>query len=155
MFKRPADIQQVLRPVDVFPETYAANLLLSQFIQKRQGIAVVVDEFGGTSGIVSIEDVIEEIFGEIDDEFDEEETVEEYLGENKYLFSARLEIDYINQTYRLNIPESEDYETLAGFVISNYESIPELGEEIIIEPFKITILKATDNKILEVKLELQ
>lgn len=154
MFKRPAEIQQVLRPIDVFPETYAANLLLSQFIQKRQGIAVVVDEFGGTSGIVSMEDVIEEIFGEIDDEFDEEETVEEYLGDNTYNLSARLEIDYLNQTYKLNIPESEDYETLAGFIISNYESIPELGEEITIEPFKITILKATGNKILEVKLEL-
>jgi CBS domain containing-hemolysin-like protein len=154
MFKRPAEIQQVLRPIDVFPETYAANLLLSQFIQKRQGIAVVVDEFGGTSGIVSMEDVIEEIFGEIDDEFDEEETVEEYLGDNKYILSARLEIDYLNQSYKLNIPESEDYETLAGFIISNYESIPELGEEITIEPFKITILKATGNKILEVKLEL-
>lgn len=154
MFKRPAEIQQVLRPIDVFPETYAANLLLSQFIQKRQGIAVVVDEFGGTSGIVSMEDVIEEIFGEIDDEFDEEETVEEYLGDNTYNLSARLEIDYLNQSYKLNIPESEDYETLAGFIISNYESIPELGEEITIEPFKITILKATGNKILEVKLEL-
>lgn len=155
MFKRPAEIQQVLRPIDVFPETYAANLLLSQFIQKRQGIAVVVDEFGGTSGIVSMEDVIEEIFGEIDDEFDDEETVEEYLGDNEYILSARLEIDYLNQSYKLNIPESEDYETLAGFIISNYESIPELGEEITIEPFKITILKATGNKILEVKLELK
>ena len=154
LFKRPAGIQQVLRPIEIYPETYAANMLLSQFIQRRQGIAVVVDEFGGTSGIVSMEDVMEEIFGEIDDEYDDEETIEEELGSNSYVFSARLEIDYLNQTYKLNLPESEDYETLAGFIISNYESIPVLGEEIIIDSFKINILKATGNKILEVKLEV-
>lgn len=154
MFKRPESINQVLRQIEVFPETYAANLLLNRFIQGRQGIAVVVDEFGGTSGIVSMEDIIEEIFGEIDDEYDEEETIEQQLSENEYIFSARLEIDYLNQTYKLDIPESEDYETLAGFILSSHESIPSLEEEIFIEPFRIKILKATGNKLVEVHLSL-
>ncbi|MCK9447786.1 MAG: hemolysin family protein [Bacteroidales bacterium] len=154
MFKKPADIKQVLRPIEIYPETYAANLLLSQLIQKRRGIAVVVDEFGGTSGIVSMEDIIEEIFGNIDDEYDEEETVELRVEDHTYVFSARLEIDYLNQTYKLNLPESEEYETLAGFIINNHESIPALGEEIIIDSYKISILKAAENKILEVQLEL-
>lgn len=152
MFKRPKNISEVLRNIDVYPEAFAANHLLNRFIQARQGIAVVVDEFGGTSGIVSMEDVIEEIFGEIDDEYDEEETIEQKLNEHEYIFSARLEIDYLNETYKLNLPESEDYETLAGFIIHQHESIPELGEEIDIEPYIVTILKATGNKILEVKL---
>lgn len=154
MFKRPETINQVLRQIEVFPETYAANLLLNRFIQGRQGIAVVLDEFGGTSGIVSIEDIIEEIFGEIDDEYDEEETIEQELSENEFIFSARLEIDYLNQTYKLDIPESEDYETLAGYILNSYESIPSLGEEIYIDPFKIKILKATGNKLVEVQLTL-
>jgi putative hemolysin len=154
MFKRPESINQVLRKIEVFPETYAANLLLNRFIQGRQGIAVVLDEFGGTSGIVSIEDIIEEIFGEIDDEYDEEETIEQELSENEFIFSARLEIDYLNETYKLEIPESDDYETLAGFILNSYESIPSLGEEIYIEPFRIKILKATGNKLVEVQLTL-
>lgn len=152
MFKKPNNIREVLRGIEVFPEAFAANHLLNRFIQARQGIAVVVDEFGGTSGIVSMEDVIEEIFGEIDDEYDEEETIEQKLSEHEYIFSARLEIDYLNETYKLNIPESEEYETLAGFIIHEHESIPTLGEEINLTPFVATILKATGNKILEVKL---
>ncbi|HMM11452.1 MAG TPA: hemolysin family protein [Bacteroidales bacterium] len=155
MFTRPESIRQMLRNIEVVPETYPASRLLSRFIQNRQGIAVVVDEFGGTAGIVSMEDIIEEIFGEIEDEYDDEETVEKHLDAKTWIFSARLEIDYLNQTYKLGIPESEEYETLAGFIISKHESIPSLGEEIYIEPFKITILKATGNKIEEVKLELE
>lgn len=155
MFTRPQSIRQVLRSIEVVPETYPASRLLSRFIQIRQGIAVVVDEFGGTAGIVSMEDIIEEIFGEIDDEYDEAETVENHPDPNTWIFSARLEIDYLNEMYKLGIPESEDYETLAGFIIQNYESIPALGEEIHIDPFKITILKSTGNKIEEVKLELK
>lgn len=154
MFTRPQSIRQVLRSIDVVPETYPANRLLSRFIQNRQGIAVIVDEFGGTAGIVSMEDIIEQIFGEIDDEFDEEETIEEHPEPGIWIFSARLEIGYLNEAYKLGIPESEEYETLAGFIINRHENIPALGEKILIEPFHITILKATGNKILEVKLEL-
>lgn len=152
MFKRPETISQILRNIEVFPETFAASLLLTRFIQLRQGIALVVDEFGGTSGIVSMEDIIEEIFGEIDDEFDHEDTVEQQLDENDYIFSTRLEIDYLNQTYKLGLPTSEEYETLAGFILSTHESIPALGEEILADPFRIKILKATKNKLLEVQL---
>lgn len=155
MFKRPGSIAEVLRKIEIYPETFAASRLLSRFTQSRQGIAVVVDEFGGTSGIVSMEDVMEEIFGEIEDEYDEEETVEQQLSETSFLFSSRLEIDYLNEAYELDIPESEDYETLAGFIIHHHESIPALGEEILIEPYRFTIIKATGNKLLEVKLTLE
>jgi len=154
MFKRPSTINEVLRAIDIFPETFPANRLLSRFIQSRQGIAVVVDEFGGTSGIVSMEDVMEEIFGEIEDEYDEEETIEQQLGEHEYLFSTRLEIDYLNGEYDLNLPESEDYETLAGFILHHHESIPARGEEINIDPYRFTIVKAAGNKLLEVKLSI-
>jgi CBS domain containing-hemolysin-like protein len=154
MFKRPTTIEQVLRKIDIFPETFPANRLLSRFIQSRQGIAVVVDEFGGTSGIVSMEDVMEEIFGEIEDEYDEEETIEQQLGEHEYLFSTRLEIDYLNGEYDLDIPESEDYETLAGFILHHHESIPARGEEINIDQYRFTIMKAAGNKLLEVKLSI-
>lgn len=154
MFKRPHAIAEVLRKIDVFPETFTASRLLSRFTQSRQGIAVVVDEFGGTSGIVSMEDVMEEIFGEIEDEYDEEETIEQQLEPNDYLFSARLEIDYLNMAYNLEIPESEDYETLAGFILHQHESIPSLGEEITIPPYKFTVMKATGNRLIEVRLRL-
>lgn len=150
MFKKPREISEVLRTVSVYPETYPASTLLSKFIQTRQGIAVVVDEFGGTSGIVSMEDIIEEIFGEIDDEFDEEVTIEKDLGNGEFVFSARLEIDYLNETYRLGIPESDDYETLAGFILHFHESIPQLHEEIFIDPFRIKVLKAIENRLDEV-----
>lgn len=138
----------------MYPETFAANRLLSQFIQDRQGIAVVLDEFGGTSGIVSMEDIIEEIFGEIDDEFDEDSTVEKELGDNEYIFSTRLEIDYLNETYKLGFPEAEEYETLAGFILHYHESIPEHHEEVIIHPYIIKVLKATENRLDEVHLKL-
>lgn len=154
VYKRPENLQEVLRNIEVFPETYPANLLLRYFIQARQGIAVVVDEFGGTAGIVSMEDVIEEIFGEIEDEFDEEEDVEIQLSENEFHLSTRLEIDYLNETYKLKLPESDEYETLAGFILYHHESIPDFGEEITIEDYRIKVLKASDNKIEEVKLKV-
>jgi len=154
VYKKPENLQDVLRSIEVFPETYPANLLLRYFIQARQGIAVVVDEFGGTAGIVSMEDIIEEIFGEIEDEFDEEEDVEVQLSDNEFHLSTRLEIDYLNETYKLDLPESDEYETLAGFILYHHESIPDLGEEITIDGYRIKVLKASDNKIEEVKLKL-
>lgn len=152
MFKKPSDISEVLRTVHVYPETYAASTLLTKFIQTRQGIAVVVDEFGGTSGIVSMEDIIEEIFGEIDDEFDEDVTIEKDLGNGAFLFSARLEIDYLNEAYDLEIPETDDYETLAGFILHYHESIPQPDEEILIPPYRIRVTKATATRLDEVQL---
>ncbi len=154
LFMRPSTISQVLRPVEVYPETFSASDLLTRLTQSRQGIAVVVDEFGGTAGIVSVEDIIEEIFGEIDDEFDEEVTTEIQLSETEYCFSTRLEIDYLNKTFDLDFPESDEYETLAGFILHVHESIPELGEEIIHVPYKITVTKAHQNRIDEVKVKL-
>lgn len=150
---REATAEAIVRPIDFFPETYTADRLLKHFIQKHQGIAVVVDEFGGTSGIVTMEDVIEEIFGEIEDEYDEEEETEQVLKDNTFVFSARLEIDYLNETYNLDLPVSDDYETLAGMILHYYENIPEVGDELIIGKYRIKILKATDMKLEEVELE--
>ena len=146
------DIAPLVRPINFFPETYTAERLLKHFIQKHQGVAVVVDEFGGTSGIVTMEDVVEEIFGEIEDEYDEEEGTEE-VKEDTYVFSARLEIDYLNETYKLDLPVSDDYETLAGMVLHYYESIPETGEELTIGNYRIKVLKATDMKLEELELK--
>ena len=143
----------LVRPIDFFPETYTADRLLKHFIQKHQGVAVVVDEFGGTAGIVTMEDVIEEIFGEIEDEYDEEEETEEMVKDDTYVFSARLEIDYLNETYKLDLPVSDDYETLAGMILHFYENIPETGEELVVGNYKIKVLKATDMKLEEVELK--
>lgn len=143
----------LVRSIDFFPETYTADRLLKHFIQKHQGVAVVVDEFGGTAGIVTMEDVIEEIFGEIEDEYDEEEETEKVVKEDTFVFSARLEIDYLNETYKLDLPTSDDYETLAGMILHYYESIPETGEELLIANYKIKVLKATDMKLEEIELK--
>lgn len=154
MFRQPETIHEVVRKVEVFPETLPANTLLSDFIKKHKSIAVVVDEFGGTSGIVTMEDVIEEIFGEIEDEYDKEDSLEKVISENEYLFSTRLEIDFLNEKYKLNIPVSDEYETLSGFIIHHHESIPVLHEEIEIKPFIFTVLKSSRNRIEEVRLQV-
>lgn len=148
-----SDISKLVRPIDFFPETYTADRLLKHFIQKHQGLAVVVDEFGGTSGIVTMEDVIEEIFGEIDDEYDVEEETEKEIGKDTFVFSARLEIDYLNETYKLDLPVSDDYETLAGMILHYCEDIPAVGETFSIGKYNVSILKASDMKLEEVKLE--
>lgn len=150
---KTTDIKQKIRPIDFYPETYSAQDLLKILSKKRQSIAVVVDEFGGTSGIISIEDLIEEIFGEIEDEFDVEDSVEKTISEDDHIFSARLEIDYLNKNYKFNFPESDDYETLAGYIIHYHESIPEMGEEIIIGNYIFKIIKATDTKLEEVEIK--
>ncbi|PLX11972.1 MAG: hemolysin [Marinilabiliales bacterium] len=154
IFTKPKSVQEIVRPVDVFPETMAANELLNYLIKQKKSIVVVLDEFGGTSGIVTIEDIIEEIFGEIEDEFDVDETNEKVISETEFVFSSRLEIDYLNDKYELEIPVSEEYETLGGFIIQHHEEIPQAGEEIEILDFRFTILEASDKLIEEVKLEL-
>jgi len=154
MFGNPASISNVLKPIMFIPEAMPASDALTLFIKQRKNIAVVVDEFGGTSGIVTIEDIIEEIFGEINDEFDKETFFEKKTGENEYIFSGRLEIDYLNEKYYLGIPESEDYNTLAGYIISHYESIPLQNEMISIDRFVFRILQVSEKKIEQVMLKL-
>ena len=152
--RREVTMQDLVRCIDFFPETYTADRLLKHFISKRQGVAAVVDEFGGTAGIVTMEDVVEEIFGEIDDEYDVEDEVEKVIGDNTFVFSARLEIDYLNDTYKLNLPVSDDYETLAGMILHYCESIPEQGQELEIGQYRVKILKASNMKLDEVELKI-
>lgn len=148
-------MEDLVRTIDFFPETYTADRLLKHFIQKRQGVAAVVDEFGGTAGIVTMEDVVEEIFGEIDDEYDVEDEVERVIDGNTFVFSARLEIDYLNDTYKLDLPVSDDYETLAGMILHYCESIPEQGEELRVGKYRVKILKASNMKLDEVELKIE
>lgn len=154
LFKKPDSIKSVLLPVSIVPEVMSANELLKKSLKERRSIAVVVDEFGGTSGILTIEDIIEEIFGEIEDEHDKEEHTENELGENVFQFSARIEIDYINEKYKLKLPESQEYETLGGFIINIHESIPKKDEIIHSENFVFTINKVSENKIELITIEL-
>lgn len=153
MFKEPKTISSILLSIPIVPETMHASKLLTTFIQQKKSIAVVVDEFGGTSGMITMEDVIEEIFGEINDEHDTEDHIEKQINEHEFIFSGRLEIDYINEKYYLEIPKSDEYETLAGFIILHHESIPKLNEEITISPFHFKILQVSDIKIEQVKLQ--
>jgi CBS domain containing-hemolysin-like protein len=137
------------------PETMAADDVMSTFIKKRQSMAVVVDEFGGTAGILTLEDIVEEIFGEIEDEHDKDGLKEKKISDSEYILSSRLEIDYINEEFDLNLPKTDNYETLAGLIIEYFESIPENGDKIIIENFEFDIISVSDNKINEVKLTIQ
>ncbi len=146
-FAQPASLREIIRPVLLVPETMYANKLLRNLIQQRKSVAVVLDEFGGTAGIITIEDIIEEIFGEIDDEYDVEDLVEKQTGPDEYLFSARLEIDYLNEKYQLHLPESEEYETLGGLIINHMESIPVKGEEIDIGSLSIKVLQVSDKRV--------
>lgn len=152
MFRNPSDIKSIKKQILFIPETMPANVALTKFIHERQNIAVVVDEFGGTSGMVTMEDIMEEIFGEIQDEFDAEELVERITSPTEYVFSARLEIDYVNDKYKLGLPESDEYETLAGLILHNHENIPETGETIWIKHFRFDILQASEARIEQVKL---
>ena len=145
--------QSLIRPPYFVPETKKIDDLLREFQANKVHIAIVVDEFGGTSGIVTMEDVMEEIFGEIEDEYDEEDETEKVVKDDTYVFSARLEIDYLNETYKLDLPVSDDYETLAGMVLHYYENIPETGEELTIGHYRIKVLKATDMKLEELELK--
>lgn len=154
IFQKARSIKPFLKNVLIVPDTMAANRLLSRFIREHRSIALVVDEFGGTAGLVTSEDILEEIFGEIEDEHDTSAIVDKKVNERLYIFSGRLEIDSINEKYRLNLPDSDAYETLAGFILSHHESIPKAGDVIRIDRFSIKILKATTTKIELVHLSL-
>ena len=153
MFKSPKSIKQILLPIPFVPEAVPGKELLQLFTEKSGNIAAVVDEYGGTAGIVTIEDVIEEIFGEIEDEHDVEGWLEEKLGENTYRFSARMDIDYLNEAYELGIELGEEYETLGGLIIHHLESIPEAGTKVEINELTFNIEEVSDNRIEVVRLE--
>jgi putative hemolysin len=154
LFKNPKNIKSMLRPVEYVPETMLAKDVLNVLIKKRKSLAVVLDEYGGTSGIMTVEDIIEELVGEIEDEHDTFERIELKKDHNTYVFSARLEVDYINETYKLNLPESENYETLGGFIVNHTEEIPEQNQEIKIGPFHFLIQNVSTTKIELVELKI-
>ena len=153
LFKNPASITSMMIDISYVPETMPASKLLKKFIQEHKSVAVVVDEFGGISGMLTIEDIMEEIFGEIDDEHDVDEFIEKNPEKGQYIFSGRLEIDYLNEKYNLNLPESEEYDTLAGFIIFQHQNIPKLNDKIIAEKYEIRILKVSRTRIDLVQLK--
>jgi putative hemolysin len=153
LFKKPKDIKAILRPVSFLPESMPANKTLNLLMKEKRSIAVVLDEFGGTAGLVTVEDVIEEIFGEIDDEHDVEENIEKEISENEYLFSAKIEIDYLNEKYHLELPEDDNYNSLGGLVINHLESIPEKGEEIRVGNYTLKMEEVTNSRIDIIRLK--
>lgn len=155
VFRDPPDIMSCVRKVAIVPETMAANKLLKLFFDEKKSVALVVDEFGGTSGMVTIEDILEEIVGDIEDEHDNYELTEKEVGPGEYVFSGRLEIDYINETYNLDLPEEDDYETLAGLILYHHGSIPVVNETIRIGKFVCRIMKVTATRIELVNLKTQ
>lgn len=153
LFKKPKDLRSILLPIPVVPETMSATDLMNKFTKERKSIAWVVDEFGGTAGIITMEDILEEIFGEIRDEYDTEEFVEKQIAENEFIFSGRLELDYLNEKYELEFPETES-ETLSGYVINQHETIPRAKERIIINKYEFDIITVSDTRIEMVKLKI-
>ena len=155
LFKKPKSVKSVMIPIEYVPETIFIKDLLDMLTKKRKSMAVILDEYGGTSGIVTVEDIIEELFGEIEDEHDEDETlIDEKIDEITFLFSARLDVEFINQKYGIEIPESDSYSTLGGFIVHNTNEIPQKEEKITISNYEITIHSASNKKIELVRLRL-
>jgi len=156
LFKKPKSIQSVLITVEFVPETMFIKDVLKLLTKKRKSVAIVLDEYGGTSGMLTIEDIVEELFGEIEDEHDEEETlIEEEVNEFTYRFSTRLKVEYLNEIYKFDLPESDSYSTLGGLIVNHTNEIPQVGEEISIESFHFTIEEASNKKIELVKLVIK
>lgn len=154
LFRNPATIRDGMIKVRYVPETMPAEKLLEEFTNDKVSVAVVIDEFGGTAGIISLEDVLEEIFGEIDDEHDTPDLVDKQVAENEFVFSARLEVKYLNEKYNIGIEESDEYDTLAGYVIYNENGIPAVGKEIEIDNMTIRILKSSSSRVELVKIKI-
>ncbi|WNH09242.1 hemolysin family protein [Thalassobellus suaedae] len=154
LFKKTKDIKSMIMPVEFVPETVLVKDVLNVLTKKRKSIAVVLDEYGGTSGIMTVEDIVEELFGEIEDEHDTIDLIEERIDESTFKFSARLEVDYLNEAYKLNLPESENYETLGGLVVNHTEEIPEQNEIVKIDNFQFEILEVSNTKIDMLQLKL-
>ncbi|MGB6152600.1 MAG: hemolysin family protein [Pricia sp.] len=154
LFKKPKTIKSILLPVEFVPETMLIQDILNILTKKRKSIAVVLDEYGGTSGLMTVEDIVEELFGEIEDEHDTTDLIEDQLDDTTFSFSARLEVDYLNETYKLELPASDEYETLGGLVVNHVGEIPEKDSEIQIEQFLFTIIEVSSTKIDLVTLQI-
>jgi CBS domain containing-hemolysin-like protein len=154
LFKKPKTIKSIILPIEFVPETVLIKDVLNVLIKKRKSMAVVLDEYGGTSGIMTVEDIVEELFGEIEDEHDSDDFIEEIIDEDTFKFSARLDVDYINETYKINLPESENYETLGGLIVNHTEEIPQQNEVVVIDAFQFTVLEVSNTKIDTVELKL-
>ena len=154
MFRSPKDWRDHVKEVPIVPETMAAHKLMKLFMQQKKTIAVVVDEFGGTSGIVSLEDLVEEIFGDIEDEHDNTSYICKQIGEHEYVLSARLEIEKVNETFNLELPESDDYLTVGGLILNQYQSFPKLHELVSVGKYQFKIIKVTATKIELVRLQV-
>ncbi len=154
LFKKPKNIKSMILPVEFVPESMMINNVLNILTKKKRSLSVVLDEFGGTSGVITVEDIVEELFGEIIDEHDTLELLENKINDREFEFSARLEVDYINETYNLDIKEDEAYETLGGFIVNFHEDIPKEGEVIEIDNLYFKMLKVDSSKIMEVYLKV-
>lgn len=154
LFKKPKNIRSILLPIEIVPETMMIHDILNDLILKSKSVAIVLDEYGGTSGLITIEDIIEELFGDIEDEHDSFNLLEEKINDREFKFSTRLEVDYINEEYGLNLAEDSTYETLGGLIVNHTENIPSIGEIIEIDNYRFTILKVTASKIEEVYLKV-
>ncbi len=147
LFREPRELREVIMDVNFVPETMPLQSVLQNFIRHRSNIAVVIDEFGGTAGVISLEDVLEQIFGEIEDEHDVPDLTEKQVGPDEYVLSCRLEVKYLNEKYGLGIEEHREYDTLAGFIIYHYEGIPSAGETIVVGGWQLRILRTTRSRI--------
>ncbi len=154
MFRKPTELKSVLLPIPAVPESMGVTDLINQFTKERKSIAWVVDEFGGTSGIVTMEDLLEEIFGEIQDEYDTEEFVEKQLAESEFIFSGRLELDYLTEKYNLEFKDDTDAETLSGYIVEHHETIPKAKERIIVDDYEFDILSVNETRIETVKMKI-
>ncbi len=154
MFKNPEDWTQNIREISIVPETMAANKLMKLLLQDKKSLAVVVDEFGGTSGIVALEDLVEEIFGEIEDEHDIKSYVARQVSEDEYLLSGRMEIDSLNEKFGLELPESDDYVTIAGYILHAYQNFPKLNETVVVDKYSFKIIRMTSTKIELVRMKV-
>jgi len=154
LFNKPKTIKSILMPVEFIPEAMFIKDVLNLLTAKRRTIAIVLDEYGGTSGMITIEDIVEELFGEIDDEFDNNELIEKKVSDNEYEFSARIEVDYLNENYKLDLPVSEEYETLGGLIVNSTEEIPKIKEEIKVGNFLFRILDVSNTRINLVSLKI-
>jgi CBS domain containing-hemolysin-like protein len=154
MFKNPEDWTQSIREISIVPETMAANKLMKHLLQEKKSLAVVVDEFGGTSGIVALEDLVEEIFGEIEDEHDTKSYVARQVSDSEYILSGRMEIDSLNEKFGLELPESDDYVTIAGYILHAYQNFPKLNETVVVDRYSFKIIRMTSTKIELVRMKV-